>query len=347
MDYRKLGGTGVEIPPIIFGTSCLGNLYQAVPFKTKVEILSEMFKNMDGPVLLDSAGKYGAGLALEVIGKGLRELNIPEDRVLISNKLGWYRVPLTTPEPTFEKGAWADLEFDAVQKISYDGILECWQQGCELLGNQYKPQIVSVHDPDEYLAAAASPADREKRFDDVIGAYKALIELKEKGETKAVGVGSKDWKVIQEISKEIVLDWVMLACSYTIYTHPTELQTFLDELVDRNIGIINSAVFNAGFLTGGQYFDYRIPDPSDKEDKKLFEWREKFFQLCEQFNVLPANACVNFGMSHPGIISTALNTSKPSRVLQNIDSVTVKVPDEFYVEMKKVGLIDTKYQFVG
>ena len=78
-------------------------------------------------MVLDSAGKYGAGLALETIGKGLDHLQIPADRVHISNKLGWYRVPLTTPEPTFETGAWIDLEYDAVQKVSYDGILQCWE----------------------------------------------------------------------------------------------------------------------------------------------------------------------------------------------------------------------------
>lgn len=346
MKYTNLGDTGIKIPPIIFGTSCLGNLYQAVPYETKVEILDEMFKNMDGPVVLDSAGKYGAGLALEVIGKGLKELQIFKDRALISNKLGWYRVPLTTPEPTFEKGAWAELESDAVQKISYDGILECWQQGCELLGDEYKPQIVSVHDPDEYLSQAKMPTVREKLFQDVLGAYKALLELKAKGETSAVGVGSKDWKVIKEISREIDLDWVMLAVSYTIYEHPRELQLFLDELMERGICIINSAVFNAGFLTGGKYFNYRIPNPENKQDKKLFNWREKFFDVCKMYNVLPANACVHFGMSHPGIISTALNTSKPSRVLQNIQSVTATVPGDFWSAMKENGLIDKEYTYL-
>ena len=56
----------------------------------------------DGVAVFDSAGKYGAGLALEVLGKALEELGVPPEKVLISNKLAWKRVPLTTPEPTFE-----------------------------------------------------------------------------------------------------------------------------------------------------------------------------------------------------------------------------------------------------
>mgnify|MGYP000744818703 CR=1 FL=1 len=73
MIYKPLGNTNVSVPPIIFGTSCLGNLYEALPWETKLGILKEIFDNMDGTVVLDTAGKYGAGLALEVIGNGLRE----------------------------------------------------------------------------------------------------------------------------------------------------------------------------------------------------------------------------------------------------------------------------------
>ena len=66
------------------------------------------------------------------------------------------------------------LEHDAEQRISYDGILECWDEGCRLLGEAYKPRLASVHDPDEYLAAASSPDDRRRRFDDIFEAYRAL-----------------------------------------------------------------------------------------------------------------------------------------------------------------------------
>jgi hypothetical protein len=47
-----------------------------------------------------------------------QELGVEPDKVLISNKLAWKRVPLTTPEPTFEPGVWVNLKNDAVQDIS-------------------------------------------------------------------------------------------------------------------------------------------------------------------------------------------------------------------------------------
>ncbi|RPH97565.1 MAG: aldo/keto reductase, partial [Calditrichaeota bacterium] len=74
MRYRSLHKVDLAFPPIIFGVSSLGNLYQELPYSTKLEILREMFSNIDGCVALDAAGKYGAGLALEVIGWGMTEL---------------------------------------------------------------------------------------------------------------------------------------------------------------------------------------------------------------------------------------------------------------------------------
>lgn len=346
MQYQILGKTGLKIPPIIFGTSCLGNLYQALPEQTKLAIVREMFQHVETPVALDSAGKYGAGLALEVIGKSLETLGIRNEDVVLSNKLGWLRVPLRTPEPTFEPGAWVDLHYDAEQAISYDGILRCWDQGCQLLGGDYTPHMVSVHDPDEYLAQARSENDRKKRFDHVTGAYRALTELKQQGRTKAIGVGAKDWKSIRDIASKVDLDWVMFANSLTIFSHPPELLAFMEELRQQQIGIINSAVFNAGFLTGGEYFDYRKVNPDNETDKPLFQWREKFFELCKRYTVSAAEACVLFGMSPPGVISIALNTSKPQRVRQNVASVTAEIPSEFWTALKTEGLIDQDYPYL-
>ena len=340
-----LGRTDLRVPPILFGTSCLGNLYEALPWETKLGIMRQWFEWVEPPVVVDSAGKYGAGLALETIGRGLRELGIAPSDVLISNKLGWKRIPLRGPEPTFEPGAWADINHDAEQHISYAGIRECWEQGCELLGGNYRPRLVSVHDPDEYLAAATGEDDRRQRFDDVIDAYRALDELRNAGEVEAIGVGSKDWHVIRDIAASVDLDWVMLACSLTVYRHPPDLLEFLSGLHSRGIGIINSAVFNAGFLIGGEYFDYRRPDPGS--DRELFAWRERFLGLCERHHVQPSHACVRFGLSPPGVVGVALNTGKPHRIRDNVAAVQAVVPDAFWADLKAEGLLAADYPYLG
>jgi D-threo-aldose 1-dehydrogenase len=341
-----IGSTGISVPPIVFGSSALGNLYVQLSQDVKQAIVSAWFDHPDGVVAADSAGKYGAGLALEEMAKGMKAIGIKPEQVVISNKLGWRRVPLKTPEPTFEPGAWVNLEHDAVQDISYDGILRCWEQGCELL-HPYKPQMISVHDPDEYLAAATGDDDRKSRMDDIIGAYQALTELRDRGDAAAIGVGSKDWKVSQQLAESCDLDWVMLATSLTIYTHPQDQLDFVETLRKREIAVINSAVFQSGFLTGGDFFDYRKVTGESEEDRALIAWRERLREVCRRFDVTPAAACVAFGMSPPGVVAIALNSSRPAMVKQNVELCHNQLPNEFWLAMKESGLLETSYPYLG
>ena len=329
----------ISLPKVIFGTSGLGNLYVALSEEIKCAIVAESVR-CSNPAVFDSAGKYGAGLALESLGRSLKQLNVKPSDVLISNKLGWLRTELKTPEPTFEPGVWRDLKYDAVQRISYEGILECYEQGNELLGD-YKADLVSVHDPDEYLAVAKDEQEQTQRYQDILEAYRALNELKKDGKVRGIGVGSKDWRVIKKIAHDVKLDWVMIANSMTVHSHPRELVEFMQELEKRGIPIINSAVFNGGFLTGADYYNYRLTDPVT--DKGLYYWREQLYELCANYKIKPADACVAFGLNAPGVKSIALSTTNAGRVAQNVAVTSLKIPRQFWKEMKERGLIDELY----
>ena len=331
----------ILLPPVIFGTSGLGNIYHETTYETKLAIVKECVTHAKGLSMFDSAGKYGAGLALEVLGKCLKDLKVKPDEVLISNKLAWYQVPLTTPEPTFEKCIWVNINHDAVQRISYQGILDCFEQGNELLGD-YSSQMASVHDPDEYLATATTKEEEDKLYNDILEAYHALTELKAQGKVSSIGVGSKQWKVIKRISKDIDLDWVMIANSLTLHSHPKELISFIAELHKKGVSVINSAVFNGGFLIGGDHYNYRYIDKTSEEGEALYDWRDRFFRLCESFKITPAEACFNFGFNIPGVTSVALSTTHPDKVKQNIDMVSREIPEAFWDAMKKEKLISIR-----
>ncbi|WP_461453351.1 aldo/keto reductase [Mucilaginibacter sp.] len=328
----------LQLPKVIFGTSGLGNLYTALDPDVKTEIVSRCILNSPIPAVFDSAGKYGAGLALESLGKSLKLLGVQSGQVLISNKLGWLRTELKNPEPTFEPGVWKDLKYDAKQSISYDGILECYHQGNELLDG-YQAQLVSVHDPDEYMAAAGSLNEKTKRFHDIIDAYRALTDLKQQGKVKAIGIGAKNWEIILQIDRYIKFDWVMIANSMTVHSHPADLLEFMSRLQSNGTAIINSAVFNAGFLTGGNFYNYREVDHKNAKDQALIQWRERFFSICKLHQINPALACVQFGLHAPGVQSIALNTTNPNRVADNINMANDKLPNAFWVDLYKANLI--------
>lgn len=343
---KPLGRTGIHLPRVVYGTSYLGNLYKSIPYKDKLELMKGWFASTEKPVVIDTAGKYGAGLALEMIGKGLADLGIDPEDILISNKLGWYRIPLVTDEPTFEPGAWAGLEYDCKQRFGYHEIRDCFDQGLDLLGATYRSALVSVHDPDEYLLASDSPEERDRRLLKILDSYRALFDLKAEGRVKAVGIGSKDWTIIRELYEHVPFDWVMLANSYTILSHPEKLIAFMDRLDRAGVGIINSAVFHGGFLTGGEKFDYRDVDPHSEEGLFIYSWREAFKRICKEHQVNPSDVCLHFGLSHPAIVSIALNTSKPEKMRKNVEILEREIPEAFWREMKQAKLIDPAYKYL-
>lgn len=338
----KQDKTGFHLPAIIFGTSGLGNLFVELDEETKLDIVRECVRLSKGKVVFDSAGKYGAGLALETLGRCLKALNVHPNDVIISNKLAWQRTALKTEEPTFEPGIWRNLKYDAIQKISYDGIIECFAQGNELL-NGYIPQMVSVHDPDEYMATAKDEEHAQELYNDILDAYKALYDLKLQGKVHAIGVGAKDWKIVKKIATDVELDWIMIANSMTIKSHPRELLDFIRKMESKGVHVINSAVFHSGFLVGSDYFDYHLIIPGTPKNDALFKWRKEFFEICSQFNIKPAEACVQFALNVPGVRSVALNTTDKKRVKENIEMANLEIPVEFWEVLQSKGLIEVNF----
>lgn len=333
-----MNATSFPLPPLVFGSTCLGNLFRTVPEDSKAAIVKGWVESSLRPVVIDSAGKYGAGMSLETIGRELNRLHVAPGEIVVSNKLGWRRVPLHGPEPTFEPGAWFGLEYDAVQDIGYDGILRCYQEGLELLQG-HPSQMVSVHDPDEYLAAAQDAADRQRRFEDILAAYTALDELKQRGEVAAVGVGAKSWQVIEELSQQIDLDWVMFANSLTLLEHPPALLEFISRLAERGTQVINSALFHGGFLLGGDFFDYRRVDPLDAQDAARLAWRERFEQVCHKYAVTPFEVGVAFGRAHPGVTAIALSTSRAERIPSHLAAIRSTIPTDLWQALRDAELL--------
>jgi len=328
----------MKLTPVIFGTSCLGNLYKSIPMETKVAIAAEWFKAFEHPVI-DSAGKYGAGLSLECIGKALKALGKKNGDLTISVKLGWRRSRRLNPgeEPTFEPGAWAGLEYDAVQDISYDGIMRCHAEAKDLLGG-FPIDLVSVHDPDEYLAHAESQrggGGQNSAFSaalrEIKDAYRALFELKARGEAESVGIGSKDWRVIEMLWRDgVKFDWVMFACQPTLLVHPPELISFVNELKTAGVTLIDSAVFNGGFLIGSDMLDYRKAD--SKKDAAAFAFRSCYLELCSRYGLDPAAPAVEYAY-RLGFDAVALNTASPHRILKNAAYANAKAPEAFWREL--------------
>ena len=58
------------------------------------------------------------------------------------------------------------------------------------------------------------------------------------------------------------------------------------------------------------------------------------------------DVALHFGLSHPAIVSIALNTSKPHKMNRNVEILEREVPCAFWKDMKEKGLIDPDYKYL-
>src|SRR5438105_11629397 len=109
--FRQFSGTGLVVPPIVSGTAALANVPTVIPEQRKLAICGEWFRHVEPPVFVDVAYKDGDGLALEVLGRMLRRLEVSGDEVIVHLTVGPNQ-PITV-----------------------------WEKSCRLLGSEYRPKL--------------------------------------------------------------------------------------------------------------------------------------------------------------------------------------------------------------
>jgi D-threo-aldose 1-dehydrogenase len=122
--HRDFGATGLVIPPIVFGTAAFGNVPRVITDQAKAAIIGEWFRGIPAPVAVEAAYEHGDGVALEVLGRILRRLDIAGDEVIV--------------------------QLTVTREVS-----ETWEKCCRLLSEAYRPKLLAVvgHDPRAWQAA--------------------------------------------------------------------------------------------------------------------------------------------------------------------------------------------------
>ena len=209
--HRPLGRTGLRLPPICFGSAALGNVNRVIPEQSKLSICGEWFRGVLPPVWIDADYRHGEGTALEVLGRMLRRLDVASDEVVVN------------------------LVLDGKQS-SRQGFAECWEKSCLLLGNDYRPKLVSIDQPND-------------------DAWRAASELKNAGEVAGVGIVVKDLQDATNLVSSLAPDWLTLAGGFTLMRQQAEAVALMSAAAEEQIPIVVAGVLEGGFLVGGNQLD--------------------------------------------------------------------------------------------
>ena len=299
--HRPFGKTGFVLPPVVFGSAALGNVERVITEQAKIAICGEWFRHVAPPVWIEVNYEHGDGMALEVLGRLLRRLEIPSRDVVIQLAMDLGRA-------------------DSDPRSSATLIAECWQKSLRLLGEECLPDLVSIRN------ASGEGA-------------RSVHALKAFGAVRGCGVVAKDCQNGRESVAAINPDWVSLAGGCSIMRHPPEMRAFMSELADREVSIVVADVFDGGFLLGGNQVDGRAVNSDDPANRSLLAWRKAFVALCDGHGITPAQACIQFALAMPGVFAVRLESLYADGVGEDVRCVCEKAPENFWASMKEEGLL--------
>ena len=280
MEYRELGKTGMKVSSLSFGASSLGGVFHPINEKEGIKAVHTAVDN--GINFIDVSPYYGYLKAENVLGKALNEID--RNRYYLSTKVGRY-------------GKDGENHWDYSAKKSKESVYESMDR----LNIDYI-DLINVHDIEF--------ADLDLIINETLP---ALVELKEKGVVKHIGLTNLTLKHFKYVIDNIptgMVDTILSFCHYCLTDDA--LVDYLEYFENKEIGVINASPFSMGLLTERGAPSWH-PAP-----KPLQELSKKAVQYCISEGKSIEQLAIKYSISNPRIATTLFSTSRSEAVLQNI-----------------------------
>lgn len=283
----------------------------------------------------DTSPWYGLGLSERRFGHFLH--NKKKDDYILTTKVG--RVLSATkniPETMWNEPAPFDYKYDYSAKAVRRSIEDSLQRlGIESIDYVFIHDLSPDHN-DEYKDGTTWLDHFEVARK---GAMPELTKMREEGLIKGWGLGVN---TIEPIVKTLEVtdadpDLFLSAIQYSLVDHKKSLDELFPSIEKHNVGLITAAPFNAGLLSGQDRYNYSGDMPEEKV-KRLNGIKE----IAKKHNVDLSTASLQFSYA-PKIVNTVLaGASKPEQVQENAKAFDIKIPSQFWEDLKKEKLIDER-----
>jgi D-threo-aldose 1-dehydrogenase len=325
LPVRRLGRTEVDVTTLGFGAAALGNLYRAVSDEAAAQTVRAV---LDGGIAyVDTAPHYGQGLSERRLGAILGAA--PSRPTTISTKIGRVLKPIPAPPPGTERHGFIDGDpFEPHFDYSYDGVMQSFESSVKRLGRD-RIDILLAHDlgVDTHGADAAG---HMKAFLD--GGFRAMVELKDSGRIRAVGLGVNEWQVCDEVLRHADLDVVLLAGRYTLLEQ-APLDHFLPLCQARGVAVVAGGPYNSGVLTGGTHYNYAAIPAEVAARVAALE------AACAAHGVALADAALQFPLAHPCVASVIPGMASKAEVESNLARLATVIPRALWDDLKSRNLL--------
>ncbi|PVH89892.1 aldo-keto reductase-like protein [Cadophora sp. DSE1049] len=187
MEYARLGKSGLKISKVIFGCMSFGSSKWQEWVIEEKEALPLLKHAYDvGLNTWDTADIYSNGLSEKIIGKALKQYEIPRNKVVILSKC-YFGVAEDGSQPPISAASVNDGDFVNRQGLSRKHILDAVDASVERLGTYI--DVLQIH-----------RLDRETPREEIM---KALNDVVESGKVRYIGASSMaawEFQTLQNIA---------------------------------------------------------------------------------------------------------------------------------------------------
>ncbi|PIQ98048.1 MAG: oxidoreductase [Nitrospinae bacterium CG11_big_fil_rev_8_21_14_0_20_56_8] len=310
MEYRKLGGTDLEISAIGFGAWGIGG----APFwnnEGDAASARALRKALDlGINFFDTAPVYGFGHSETLIGKTLKPVR---DKVIYATKCGlrWSQKALKGISHNAKKSSIFEEIEDSLKRMQTDYI-----------------DLYQVHWPD-------SKTPQEETME-------ALLELQRQGKIRHIGVSNYSVEQMQACLK--VGRIVSLQPEYSLVNRSIEKET-VPFCRENHIGIIAYSPLASGVLTGKydkntRFTDWRgkgiIGTFSGDGYHKIIDRVERLKELAGQAGKTCGQMAINWIVHQPGLTCALLGVKNDKQMEENVQALGWTLGSEQSAEIDRV-----------
>lgn len=321
-ETRQIGKTGLDITTLGLGCASLAGIFTNVPADQGRATISHALDV--GINYIDTAPQYGYGRSEHLVGDVLRERRAG---TVLSTKVGRRLKPV---KEWSEPHNWVNpLPFEQVYDYSYDGIMRSYEDSLQRLGMN-GVDILYVHDIGTATHGVEGNKPLWKQLE--TGGYRALRELRDSGEIKAIGLGVNEWQVLMDAFALGDWDVFLLAGRYTLLEQ-TSLNPFMTTCLERGASVVIGGPFNSGILVGGSTFNYAKAPQAIVDRVKALE------TVCQDFGVALPAAALQFPLTHPAVCNVLPGPKSPEELDGILKWWDAKIPDALWTELANQGLL--------
>ena len=170
--------------------------------------------------------------------------------------------------------------------------------------------LVLVSDPDEAAIEVA---------------YPVLDELRRRGEIKAIGVASGDWRLLDRLVRDVDLDCVLLAGQYSLLDQSAA--PLLDRCLARGISVVVSGILTRPILQ------------SEKSSDPVAIRARRISAVCERYGVSLPQAALAFPARHSAVTSVLIAAASPAEIRADAALVRQPVPATLWRDPELLRLV--------